>query len=289
MTDAPETRMRMTTGFILCADDFGLTEGVSRSILDLLAAGRLTAAGAMTNRPHWRRFATAFSAHASQADLGLHLNLTCAAPLGAMARLAPGGEFPKLGEVARSAMLSSDVRGEIAAEIARQLDAFEDAMGRPPDYLDGHQHVHVLPGVRGAVLAALERRYPAGSVYLRDPGDSVAAIRRRGVAVGKALTIAGLARGLRRAAARRGIKVNRGFSGVSPFDPARDFTADLARFVVAPGPIHLVMCHPGFVDAELPLLDPVVATRPVEHAALLAFVPPPGLLLKRFAALAGSD
>ncbi len=275
----------MATGFILCADDFALTEGVSRSILTLLENGKLTATGAMTNRPHWRRFASDLAPHGTAADLGLHLNLTCAAPLAPMPRLAPSGEFPKLGEVARAALTSKAARTEIAAEIARQLDAFEDALGRPPDFLDGHQHVHVLPGVRKAVLSALQARYPQGSIYLRDPADSVVAIRRRGVAVGKALIIAGLARGLRVAASSLGIPVNRGFAGVAPFDPTRDFAADLARFVVAPGPIHLVMCHPGFVDAELARLDPVVATRPIEHAVLLAFVPPSGLAPKRYTAL----
>jgi predicted glycoside hydrolase/deacetylase ChbG (UPF0249 family) len=275
----------MTTGFVLCADDFALTAGVSRSILSLLEAGKLSAAGAMTNRPHWKPFAGAFAAQVGRADLGLHLNLTCAAPLGAMPRLAATGVLPKLGDLARAALLSGTARAEIAAEIARQLDAFEDAMGRAPDFLDGHQHAHVLPGVRGAVLTALQRRYREGAVYLRDPADTAVAIRRRGVAVSKALVIASLARGLRRSALRRGIPVNRGFAGVSPFDPARDFRSDLGRFLVAPGPAHLVMCHPGFVDEELQGLDPVVATRPLEHAALMTFVPTPGLAMVRFSDL----
>lgn len=280
MTDA------MATGFILCADDFALTEGVSRSILELLAQRRLTAAGAMTNRPHWRRLAGEFGRHAQQADLGVHLNLTCAAPLAAMPRLAPQGRLPSLAQLARAAVASRAARREIAAEIGRQLDAFEDAMGRAPDFLDGHQHAHVLPGVRRAVLEALEARYPAGSIYLRDPSDSVRAIRARGVATGKALVIAGLARGLARAARRRGVPVNRGFSGVASFDPASDFKADLARFLIRPGPAHLVMCHPGFIDQELATLDPVIATRPLEHAALLAFEPPDGLAMARFSGLA---
>jgi len=275
----------MTTGFVLCADDFAMTDGVSRSILALLEDGRLSATGAMTNRPHWPRLAGELAAHAGHADLGLHLNLTCAAPLTAMPRLAPGGQLPRLGELARAAFASSDIRSEIALEIDRQLDAFEQALGRAPDFVDGHQHVHVLPGIRGAVLASVARRYPAGSVYLRDPSDRAAAIRARGVAVGKALVISGLGFGMRRAAARRGIPVNRGFSGVSPFDPARDLASDLARFLVGPGPAHLVMCHPGFIDDELRMLDPVVATRPLEHAALATFTPPSGLAIRRFAAL----
>ncbi|WP_449254754.1 ChbG/HpnK family deacetylase [Bosea sp. (in: a-proteobacteria)] len=271
----------MAKGFVLCADDFALTEGVSRSILELLGRGRLSATGAMTNRPHWRRLAPELGAFADAADLGLHFNLTCAAPLSAMPRLAPGGAFPTLGTVAR-AVASAAARREIAAEFGRQLDAFEQAVGRPPDFVDGHQHVHVLPGVRRIVLDALARRYPAGSLYVRDPADTVAAIRRRGVAVGKALVIAGLASGFRAAALRQQLRVNRGFAGVAPFDPARDFAADLRRFLISPGPLHLVMCHPGFVDDELIRLDPVVAARPVEHRAIAAFVPPPGMPLRRF-------
>jgi predicted glycoside hydrolase/deacetylase ChbG (UPF0249 family) len=277
----------MAKGFILCADDFAMTGGVSRAILDLLGRGKLTATGAMTNRPHWRRFAPELAAFAGQADLGLHLNLTCAAPISVMPRLAQGGILPGLRDVARAAALSPDVRAEIATEIARQLDAFEDALGRPPDFVDGHQHVHVLPGVRRALLDTLARRYRAGALYVRDPADRLSAIRARGVAVGKALVIAGLATGFRAAALKRGLRVNRGFSGVAPFDPDRDFMADLTRFLIEPGPCHLVMCHPGFIDDELASLDPVVAARPVEHAAIAAFAPPPDLPLRRFSALEG--
>lgn len=285
LADERGTTTQMVTRFVLCADDFALTEGVSRSILELLGDGRLSAAGAMTNRPHWRRLAPEFAAFSGRADLGLHLNLTCAAPLGAMPRVAPGGALPRLGALARAAAASSQARAEIAAEIGRQLDAFEDALGRPPDFLDGHQHVHVLPGVRRAVLDALSGRYPAGAVYLRDPVDSPGAIMVRGVAVTKALVIAGLSLGLRRQAGRRGVPVNRGFSGASPFDPRRDFDADLRRFLVVPGQAHLVMCHPGHIDDELRGLDPVVATRPLEHAAIAAFAPPEGFVLARFQAL----
>lgn len=275
----------MTRSFVLCADDFAMTAGVSRSILELLAAGKLSATGAMTNRPHWPRLAGELAAFSGEADLGLHLNLTCAAPLAAMPTVAPTGTLPKLGELAPLALRSGAARAEIAAEIARQLDAFEQHLGRAPDFVDGHQHVHVLPGIRRAVLDALSIRYPAGSVYLRDPSDAITSIRARGVAVGKALTVAGLATGLRAAAARRGIPTNRGFSGFSPFDPRRDFAEDLTAFLVRPGPAHLVMCHPGHVDDELIALDPVVATRPLEHAALLAFAPQ-GLRVGRFSAAA---
>ncbi len=41
------------TPFVLCADDYAMTPAVSRGILALLEAGRITATGAMTNRPSW--------------------------------------------------------------------------------------------------------------------------------------------------------------------------------------------------------------------------------------------
>ncbi len=273
------------TRFVLCADDFALTEGVSRAIVELAAAERLSATGAMTNRPHWRSWAREIALHAGTMDIGLHLNLTCAAPLGPMPHLAPGGALPSLGAVIRAALLSASARAEIAAEISRQLDAFEDVMGRAPDFVDGHQHVHAMPGLRGLVLAELLRRYLGAKPYLRDPSDTFGAIRARGLAVAKALTISGLASGFGEAARSAGFMTNDGFAGVSPFDPARDVAADLARFLVAPGLRHLVMCHPGHVDDELIHLDPVVATRPLEHAALLAGALPATWAVARFAGL----
>jgi chitin disaccharide deacetylase len=270
------------TRFVLCADDFAMTPGVSRAIVELAAAGRLSATGAMTNRPHWRTWAPEIAAHAATIDIGVHLNLTCAAPLGQMKLLAPGGEFPALSQIIKAALLSEAARAEISAEIARQLDAFAEVMARAPDFVDGHQHVHAMPGVRGLVLAELARRYPEQKPYLRDCADSVAAIRSRGVAVRKALTISGLASGFAMQAHAAGFATNKGFAGVSPFDPARDFADDMARFLLRPGPRHLVMCHPGHVDDELRRLDPVVVTRPLEGKALLEMRLPPDCEIARF-------
>ncbi|MDJ1159408.1 ChbG/HpnK family deacetylase [Chelatococcus sp. SYSU_G07232] len=255
--------------FVLCADDFALTPGVSRAILALAEAGRLTATGAMTNRSHWPDFAPALKALDGRIAAGVHVNLTLGAPLGPMPRLAPAGMLPPFGRLARLAFTGGLPKAEIEAEIARQLDAFEEAFGRPPDFVDGHQHVQVLPGVRGALLAVLARRGLAGCLWLRNSGDRPAAIVRRGIALRKALVIAGLATGFAAAARRAGFATNAGFAGVSAFDPHRDFGADFARFLVAPGARHLVMCHPGEAeDAELAAIDPVVETRPQEFAFL---------------------
>jgi predicted glycoside hydrolase/deacetylase ChbG (UPF0249 family) len=270
---------------VLCADDFGLTEGVSRGIVDLARLGRLSATSAMTNRPWWPRLAPALAELGSGLGVGLHLNLTLGEPLVPMPYFAPGSRFPALSDVLRKAFSGRLPVDEIGAEIDRQFAAFEAALGRAPDFVDGHQHVHVLPGIREELLKALERRGWGGRLWLRDPSDRLAAIVRRRVAARKALTVRMLASGFARRARTAGFDVNEGFSGFSPFDPARDPAADFAAYFDALGPRPVVMCHPGHVDSELAGLDPVTEPRAREYAYLAsnAF---PGLLERRTIALA---
>jgi len=252
---------------VLCADDFGLTDGVSRGILDLAEAGRLSATGAMTNMPGWRRNAPGLRPLKGRIGVGLHLNLTTGSPLGPVPGLADGA-FPPLNEVLRRALTRRLSFSGIRQEIARQLDAFEEFWGAPPDFVDGHQHVHVLPGVRQPLLAELKGRDLAGRVWLRDPSDTLAAIHRRRIGRGKALAVKTLARGFRRSAHVAGFRTNEGFSGFAPFDlsvPAERIFADA---LTALGPHPVVMCHPGRVDEELRGLDPAVESRAAELAYL---------------------
>lgn len=257
-------------GFVLTADDYAMTPAVTRGILACLEAGRISATGAMTNRPHWRGDARHLRAFEGRADLGLHFNLTCGEPLTAMPRLAPGGELPKLPDILTSASLGRLPRDEVAAELDAQLKAFEDAMGRMPDFIDGHQHIHAMPGVRNVLAEVLVKRYPGEKPYLRDPVDRFAAIRRRKHSAKKAMLLAALARPFARRMRGLGFSLNEGFAGYSQFDVQGDYAAEFASALISPGARHLVMCHPGEVDDELRRLDPVVETRPVEKAFFLS-------------------
>ncbi|AWB23360.1 ChbG/HpnK family deacetylase [Methylobacterium currus] len=250
---------------VLCADDYGLSPGVSRGILALARRKRISATGSMTNIPAFRDAAPALRELPGTVGLGLHLTLTAGAPLGPLPRLAPDGRLPPLGRLLRLALSGRLRPAEIRPEIERQLDAFVAAMGRLPDFVDGHQHVHVLPGVRGALLAALAEREWRG--WLRDPGDRPGAIRARPHA-GKAMVVAGLGLGFGPAARRAGFSTNRGFSGFSDFAEGAGFADAFERSFRALGPAPVVMCHPGEIDDGLRALDPVVASRPLELAYL---------------------
>jgi len=238
----PEREVSAMFGFVLCADDYAMTAGISRGILEALALGRLSATGAMTNRPHWPVFARELAAFDGRADLGVHLTLTCAAPLTAMPAFAPGGVLPALPEVIRAGLTGRLPVGELAAEIEAQLAAFEQAMGRIPDFIDGP--------------------------YIRVSGDAMARILARRQFLPKAMQVKQLSAGFAAKLAEAGFAANDGFAGFSAFDAAADYGAQFASYLAAPGPRHLVMCHPGHVDGELATLDPVLGSREAELAFL---------------------
>ncbi|MEC4594995.1 MULTISPECIES: ChbG/HpnK family deacetylase [Nitrospirillum] len=262
----------MTATIVLNADDYGLSPGVSQGILALIRQGRLSGTSCMTATPFWPQHAPWLAEVADRADIGLHLTLTDQEPAGPCPALAPTGRFGSVGDLMirslTGRLMDAASQADLKAEIGRQLDLFEAHAGRPPSHVDGHQHVHLLPGVRGLVLDAVAHRYPPGSVYVRDCAEPVAAVLARGVDSVKALVIASLARGLAAAAARRGIPTNRGFRGVYDFGPGRDFPALMAKFLAPAQDRALVMVHPALPDEVLAGLDPVVASRQVEQAYL---------------------
>ncbi len=254
----------------LCADDFGLSPGVNRGIIEALAAGRLSAVSAMTTRPSWPKGASSLRRFAASADVGLHLNLTLGSPLSFMPRFAPSGHLPDIARVLKTAHKGDLPELEIRREIARQFDSFIEHFGAPPDFVDGHQHVHVLGRIRYWLFDELDARRLAGKVWLRDCADRPSRILRRNAELKKAFSLSWLGRGFAREAAARGFSTNEGFSGFSEFDPCRDYAVDFATYLRAPGRRHLIMCHPGYCDAELVLIDPVTLTRERELSFLLS-------------------
>jgi chitin disaccharide deacetylase len=256
--------------FCLCADDFALSPGVSRGILEAVGAGRLSAVSVITTRPAWSESARALRPFAAKADIGLHLNLTLGEPLGEMPSFAASGRLPDIYQVIKGARQKSLPEAEIEAEILRQIDQFSRHFGAPPAFIDGHQHVHMLPQIRSPLFECLELKDLAGKVWLRTSSDRPSAILRRRVEVAKALAVAWLGRGFAREAATRGFPTNEGFAGFSAFDPAREYAADFARYLCAPGHRHLIMCHPGYCDEDLATLDPVTLSRERELSFLLS-------------------
>lgn len=249
--------------FILCADDYAQNSTISAGILDLAQAGRLSATSVMVTGAGWPGDAPGLAALSGRLAVGLHLNFTHGAPLGSMPGVAPQGRFPTLGKLIAAALLRRLDLAEIAAEVESQLQAFEAAMGFPPDHLDGHQHVHTLPGIRTAVLSVLMRRYPGRPLLLRDPSDRLAALRHRPSPV-KAAIVAVLSAGFATSAQRAGYLTNAGFAGFSDFADL-SYARQFDHFLRQPGAAPMIMCHPGLPGSQD---DPIATRRPQELEAL---------------------
>ena len=252
---------------ILCADDFGLAPGVSQAILFLIEHARLSATSCMAVASHWPQAVALLKPLSGAIDVGLHLTLTTLAPLGPMPVLAPQGRLPSLPGLMRAAFTGRLDHREIGGELRRQLDAFMTAFGRIPDFIDGHQHIHVLPTIRNETLALFEdAALRTAGTYLRIPWEHPGRILRRGTSPVRSLVIAGLSYRLARQAHARALPVNHGFGGVRDFDPRTDYRRFFQRTLAAGGPRPIIMCHPGHVDMALRKVDPVTTARAQEFA-----------------------
>ncbi len=215
----------------------------------------------MTTAPGWRRDATTIARDPRAPQLGLHFNLSEGAPLSA----ALAAHWPTLPSLARLLVLAhvgALPSAAIDAEFRAQVDAFADAIGRAPAFVDGHQHVHALPGVRDVVLNAIAR-WPAPPA-VRNTGR----ILGPGAALKRAVIAASGGRALQRALVARGIAHNRALLGAYDFD-AENYR-DLMRAWLARAPSEggLVFCHPCAATARGGDADPIAAARRREAAYL---------------------
>ena len=246
--------------WVSCADDYAIDAGATSAILDLIAHGRVTATSALVDAPLWPAAAAQLREQSAgaAADIGLHLNLTQA--------FAPGtpGVWP-LGELIWRCATGRLQRAALESAIARQFDAFEQALGRAPDYIDGHQHVHQFGRVRDALIREIQRRYAAAPPWLRStrPPPGVRDRKARGIAwLGD--------RGLRTRAAAAGLALSPWLVGVYDFRAANAadravYREHVSRWIDLGPDASVLMCHPS---SRAEPGDPIGAARTMEYAHL---------------------
>lgn len=256
--------MTLKPHLTLCADDYGLTPGVGAAIRELIGADRLTATSCMTVAPYWSAEAALLRPLAHKADIGLHITLTDHTPLGVMSGLAPSRRLPSKARLFGLALNRRLNRDEIMAEVERQLDAFVAELGRLPDFLDGHHHVHQLPTVRSVVLDIWRRRLSRRRCWVRTCHEPIWAVTKRGIAVPKALFLGWVGGPLKRSMMAEGVPHNAGFLGIYHPNRAQNFATVFERFIRENKPRTLFMCHPGLVDDVLRATDSLTDQRQEE-------------------------
>jgi len=271
MEDAPRSAAPERTGspqasasgraICVCVDDFGLHAGIDEAALALVGMRRVQAVGCMVGGGSWPAGSRLLRGSSAAAlDIGLHLDLT-------ECPLQPRSLRP-LGALIASSMLRRLDRKALRAEIRAQCDAFEAAVGRPPAFVDGHQHVHQLPIVRSELLDELLSRYAGSLPWLRSTRRARIGRSRQGWRdTVKPWGIAQLgARSLATLARRQGFAQNRHLLGVYDFEGGPGRHRDLlAGWLDSSVDGDLLMCHPSLMRQDI---DPIVAARHAEYEVL---------------------
>jgi hopanoid biosynthesis associated protein HpnK len=246
---------------IVNADDLGWTAGVNRGIAEAHRNGIVTSASLLANGAAFAG-GVRLARENPRLSVGVHLNLSDGAPVAGReavpSLLNEAGEFaggPEglLLKIAMRGLATGEVEQEWEAQIRKVRDA-----GVAVTHLDGHKHVHMLPGLFEIALR-LAKRHGIGAIRvshetsgLRTALSSGAELRpsvvlKQGV---QARGLKLLARDAREKVERAGISTADYFCGIAQ-------TGELTKEGVVrmlrnlPEGTTELMCHPGYVDEEL--------------------------------------
>jgi predicted glycoside hydrolase/deacetylase ChbG (UPF0249 family) len=242
---------------IVNADDLGWTEGINRGIAEAHHHGIVTSASLLANGCE---SGVKLALTTPGLGVGVHLNLSDGAPVADAETVTSlvndhgefsGGPESLLLRLARRGIAVEEVEREWDAQIQKVRDT-----GVKPTHLDGHKHVHMLPGLFEIALRIAKRhaidaiRVSHETSSLRSAlavGAPKSSVLKQGV---QARGLKLLARDAREQAERAGIAVADYFCGIAQ-------TGELTRA----GLLHLLevlpegttefMVHPGYLDNAL--------------------------------------
>ena len=242
---------------IINADDFGLTPGVNRAIVEAHQRGVVTSATMMANAQAVED--ASVRARTAAMSVGCHVVLIDGAPL-----LAPKNVSTLLGgnahfrdgwlEFAARALRNQLDEAQVAAEVEAQIRRIQQA-GLCVTHVDSHKHVHLLPPVLRPMLKAAKA---CGVNAIRNPFAplkplAAAHLLRRPRLWGRYFEVKLLRRfgqEFRRTVAEAGMMTTDGTFGIV-VTGALD--AELFAAIVGslPEGTWEMVCHPGYCDAEL--------------------------------------
>lgn len=240
---------------IVNADDFGMTAGVNRAVIEAHARGIVTSTTVMANMPAFDDAVQLAKAHPSL-GVGLHFNITQGSPVAEASRVSsllnPRGEFfgtstALLRQMLMGRLRVTDIEIELRAQIEKALQA-----GLRLTHVDSHKHFHALPLV-GEVIARVIGDYGIHAVRLpreqwRFPRQNRSAkLLKQSLG---ALALAQLCRWSESKLRRAGVKTSDAFFGVTQTGFwSKSWLLDL--IATLPEGVSELMTHPGYDDAEL--------------------------------------
>lgn len=275
---------------IVNADDFGLTAGVNRAIVELYREGVLTSTTLMANAA-----ATVDALALARSNPGLGIG--CHVVLADGEPVLPPNEVPtlidrrtgcfppKLTTFLRRLFTGQIRSAEIEAEAAAQIASLQ-SRGLQLTHVDTHKHTHMFPAVLRPVLRAARA---AGIQAIRNPFEPEWAVRATPRAsVVRSAEVWALRRFgpyFQRVLAEEGFSTTDGTIAVAATGVVNAGTVRSLLGRLPEGTWELVT-HPGYNDADLAKVRTRLrASRDIERVALSAIREFPSLDLISFAGL----
>jgi predicted glycoside hydrolase/deacetylase ChbG (UPF0249 family) len=240
----------MTAVLIANADDFGMTEGHNRAILDAHHRGIVTSTSLLANGYAFDH-AVALAKEQPTLGIGVHLTLTEGPPVAANidTLLGPDGKLPLSNQPFVRALIGARfpytaIQTEFQAQVKKVVDA-----GITPTHIDGHKYIHLLPGI-SAIAAEIAQQH--GIPVMRVPRRIADKPSRVGRLPGAALLMM-LGTLAYRAARHAGLRTSDRMLGF--VDTGRLDQATLQRLLATlrPGVTEL-LCHPAYRSPHLETL-----------------------------------
>jgi predicted glycoside hydrolase/deacetylase ChbG (UPF0249 family) len=266
---------------IINADDFGLTPGVNKAIVELNTAGALSSATLMASGPF---FADAVHLGFPQTTLGVgcHVVFTDGVPIlpprEIPSLIDPSGRFPgrfrpRIGDFV-SDLLRGRIRGaELEAEAIAQIRRIQSS-GLHITHVDTHKHTHVFRPVLRPLLRAARQ---CGVLAVRNPFEPTwsvtstpsASFLRRVQVYALRAACTGFGK-ITREMGPLSTEGSIGLLATGILDSA--LLSSLLRAM--PNGTWELVCHPGYQDKALEqAVTRLRASREVERQALLSIVP----------------
>ncbi len=244
------------TRLIVNADDFGLTSGVNRAIVEASCAGMLTSTTLMANSSAFDE-AVALAKSQPQLKVGCHVVLVDGEPLSSGLKTLTGGTTrfkSSLKEFALAAVRKRLSQEEIQREAEAQIRKIQSA-GITVSHVDTHKHTHMFPHVLRPVLQAAKA---CGVFAIRNPFEPARLWPRTAVRRTPALWIRALeVKLLHRYSAEFTLAVNKEQMSTPQGTAGMIATGALDQQLLTgilqglPGGDWELVCHPGYLDADL--------------------------------------
>lgn len=240
---------------IVNADDFGLTAGASRAVIEAHLRGIVTSTTVMANMPTFNEAIRLAKGHPSL-GVGLHFNITEGLPVTEASRigslLTESGEFFGTSTaLLRQALIGKLSVNEIEIELRAQIEKVLQT-GLQLTHVDSHKHSHALPpvceaiakvigeyGIRAVRLPRERWRFPRRNLSAKLIKQSIGAFG-----------LAQLCRFSESKLRRAGVKTADAFFGVTQTGFwSKSWLLNL--IATLPEGVSELMTHPGYDDAEL--------------------------------------